>query len=234
MPDDSQMASRGPERGVDHHFHEDLAGFYKEIDETLIALQVDFLSEPTRREQRLLIGVAFVLILTARGTIRPQGTQTVELIGAKLAIDFGGTFVAVGAIVCAFLAVTYGIRAYADWTSFSIRRARLEALIEVVATKLENSSVGLHLREFEETEAAIRHRSWRGYDSKAPVDWNSYNIERSDYNRAVWGLWKKKTWVSRQISRVQTTRRLRFWFELLFPLVFACAAMLSSYYRALQ
>ena len=223
-------ARSSPERGVDHHFYEDLTGFYREIDETLSSLQGDFLTEPTRKEQRLLLAISFLLLLVARGTIKVDGKQTAEVAGMKLAVDFGGTLLMLGALVCLFFLTTYGIRAYADWTSFSIRRARSEAQIEMISAKLDATWDGKRPKAFDETAQASRFRSRAAFDG-TPVDWAQYNKEQSEYNRKVWGLAIKREWVAKHVTRVRRTRWLRFVFELLFPIVFGLVAVLEAYRR---
>lgn len=223
-------SDQGPTHGVDHLFYEDLAAFYREIDDTLAVLQAEFLSEATRKEQRILLALSFLLLLVARGTIQVKAEQTAEIFGLKLAISFGGTLVALGGVVCLFFLVTYAIRAYADWASFSIRRARSEALIEVISRKLEYSWNGRQPKPFEETEQALELGASAVFDD-TEVDWEQYNKQRSEYNRNTWGLVKKRAWVQTQVSRVRRTRWLRFTFELLFPIIFGAVALIEAYKR---
>jgi len=221
-----------PSRGVDHLFHEDLVKFYKDVDETLTTLQADFLSESTRKEQRILLALSFLLLLLARGTIEVEAKPTAELVGLKLALNFGGTLVLLGGVVCSFFLLTYAIRAYADWTTFSIRRARSEAEIAAITSQLDDLWDGKEPRPFEEAAGSFLYRARAAFDQK-PVDWGSYNEERSAYNRRVWGLATKRLWVVRQVTRVRRTRWLRFTFELLFPVVFGFVALLEAYRRVI-
>jgi hypothetical protein len=209
-----------------------LTEFMKGTSDHLSTLQADFLSEGTRRDQRVLLAVAFVLMLATIGTISVATSQTIEFSGLKLLVDLGGKLVLIGLLVCGFFELTYLMRAFADWTAYSIKQGLASAELEIVRTRLLTAWDGKAPKPFEESVVAGRLRG-RAYFEGAERDTAEFLRLKELHNQQVFGLIDKRGWLDSRLRRINASRILRLGLEVLFPLAFGAGAILLAVRRLL-
>src|SRR3954454_18734602 len=93
---------------------EELRTFVAKVEAALAPGFSEVLSEETRKAQRALLVLSFLLLLVVLGAVRFSGD--VEFIGIKFAgAGAKGTVVLLGLVVCAYLEVLVAIRCYSEW-----------------------------------------------------------------------------------------------------------------------
>ncbi|CAN7778786.1 hypothetical protein LJR290_007972 [Variovorax sp. LjRoot290] len=206
----------------------EFAAFLEGVEEHLIALQTDFLAEGTRKDQRVLLAIATLLLLLTAGVVSvPQGAVSIETPVAKFTADFGGRLILVGVAVCSFFELTFLVRVYSDLTAFGIGRALADAKLKVASDRILKDLGTTKLKRFEETREALSLKLRARYYEQ-PDSEQLYDEAEAAHNAQILRFLERSNWLKTKLSQVGASRRLRMWMEVLFPLLFGAAAIIFA------
>jgi hypothetical protein len=208
----------------------------------------EILSEPTRKTQRELLTVAFVVVLVSAGAVTFAGTAKVG--GADLNVN-PMTIVTALFAVCAYLEVLVAIRCFTDWKIYRLKTGINELDLAVLADEVASreralaGERGADRRPRDETEEAGRLRSERGWgketeDADVRRARNSDGIRRAqealealrqarDEHRMRAQMFEKRaSWFRREFRAANISKLTRLAWEVLFPLLFGGFALVIA------
>jgi hypothetical protein len=201
--------------------------FLKETEADVATLQTDFLSEGARKDQRMLLFIAFILLFVALGMMSVAAGELKGPGDIKLSISGQTNILKIGIFVCLFYEVTYTIRCFTDWTAHSIKRSLAERGIEIA--RIETSRAvkpWAESREYLKLQLDMRFSKAAG---DKPLDEEIARAKEIEHDRDMFTLVQKKIWFESNLARVRTSTFLRIAFEAFFPIVFGGFAIYRSY-----
>ena len=210
----SSTASRSEESQLEA-LPVDITDFIKETEAHLARLQADFLSESTRKEQRLLLISAFVLLFVSLGSITVVGSQIEPGAGVKISAANTDNIRKLGALIVGYLEITFLIRVFTDSASHSIAKGLAELTI-ALRRPLEPRSLGHR----EGDPGGWRHKGDIGWYSgeELPADVAAHEAKMRQYSLQLASYSAKREWLHRHILRGKASNLLRLGLDVLFPL----------------
>jgi hypothetical protein len=205
----------------------DLARFAKTSESQLQTLQADFLSEGSRKDQRLLLLIAFLLLFVSLGSIVIMGTEAKAFGDVKVSVTAPKNVIKLGFLICVFFELTYLVRVHADWTAYAIRRGLAEAELDVLSLEIaEPITPFAKTEEYRNYEVEkLRSRAFGGPQPDA----SELAKKREGYEAYMNRLARKKYWIDQHMSRVRTSVNLRTLIEVAFPLIFGAYALYEAF-----
>ncbi|QAY86817.1 hypothetical protein [Pseudomonas arsenicoxydans] len=196
--------------------------FAKSAELNLQVLNADFFSEGTRKDQRLLLIVAFMMLFVSLGSFVISGVEVKTPGDIKLTVSAPENFLKLGFMVYWFFEVTYFARALSDWTAFSVKKKIAEAELRLLI--LDQDTIGGTgvSGEFGENFLSARR-------SQAEPK-NKINLveARKKYDKKILIIKTKEKWFKRQIFRIKANYLIRALLEVISPVSFGAYALFSS------
>ncbi|WP_312830670.1 hypothetical protein [Pseudomonas rhodesiae] len=197
--------------------------FAKSAELSLQVLNADFFSEGTRKDQRLLLIVAFMVLFVSLGSFVISGVEVKTPGDIKLTVSAPENFLKLGFMVCLFFEVTYFARALSDWTAFSVKKKIAEAELRLLILDQETIDGTERFGESGDDFPSAR-RSQTEPENKFDL------VEaRKKYDRKILIIKTKEKWFESQIFRIKANYLIRALLEVIFPVSFGAYALFSSY-----
>jgi hypothetical protein len=228
QPNDSE-ASSSPARSsafpdFDKDLQREIAHFVSRTEKHLRAINTDFLSDTARKDQRLLLAIAFCLLFISRGVIAIGGNE-IHLLGLKLTVSgIHTTLLTLGLMVCAYFEIVYAIRCFSAWASYRLQGAVAERRLWI-----ERIAIVSRVKPFEESREGLK-AAWDA-SGPTPTDAGSGLLaaKRSEHIQAMRILKEKQAWMARHLLMVRVSTTSRIIVEIFGPLAFGAYALIAAH-----
>ena len=213
----------------DKALQKEIAQFFKDTEIHLQRIHSDFLSDAARKDQRLLLAIAFLLLFVSLGSLAVSGTEIKAPGEVKLTLAAPENFMKLGFFVCLYFEVIYAIRCYIEWTAHSLASSLAEQELHIVQIDTIR-----RVRPFSETREGLRAAGSDGWgplnsSPQSEEEIQSYNNQKTQHERAMVVLEAKKEWIRKHLSTIRLSTFLRMAFEVVGPLVFGAYALVTAY-----
>ncbi len=235
MTDTAEQPESGPPKESSRTEADEMREFVGKVEVTLEPAFAEVLSEETRKSQRALLVLSFLLLLIARGAVQFSGE--VELAGLKFAGPTAAhTVLAAGCLVCLYLELLVAMRCLSEWRLWRLKTRAGELEFETASLEfaalineanvdvLERGFVGLR----DDVSPEKVHDLHKTYDLPEPMRAALARLYRIRQLRPHYA------WFKRNYTAYKWTRRLRLLLEIFFPLTFAAAAIAYSLVTVLR
>lgn len=221
---------------------DELKRFRSRAKSALEPVLIELVSDETRKGQRLLLSLSFVLLLLGLGAVK---VSTVSALGLSIAIDQPSLIMSIVA-VCLYFEVLVAIRCFTDWRLYRVRTGVADLDLLTLANEVETTSQSLAdeiselARPLDETLEANRLRAIAGFGSERHQERSEKTARESERVRratksletlrgrraAVRAFVARSDWLRAQLLAIRTSRTLRVLWEMVFPLAFGMLGLL--------
>jgi hypothetical protein len=192
----------------------------------------EILSDETRKTQMVLVIVAGLLLLLVLDVVEFSGA--IELGGLHFSVTAKGSLVQVGSAVCGYFLTLYLVRAYIEWSLFTLKLQVTDMELNEIVERFRTNPL-----ETEDAFSGVSRetltRAWRVEDGirKPPLseaeaaDALTKQAERSQELAQTFNM--KINWFRRSYQRQAWSWKLRALIEVIFPASFSGLSLVLAF-----
>ena len=203
-----------------------LIAFIEKLEKSVAPAFIEFYSTETKSARNILTGFSFIIILVCGGAVVIKKLE-VGLAPIKIEFSFGTTFFYAGAFVILFLLAGYLSRCYVDWQAWRLKKLRADAEVLLLFSEIHDDVTNnLSLRAGIQNEMVELMKTDR-YGNKI-LELTDKLVELTEGDDAAL-INQRLDHYHAVISSAIAVRKIRLWLELVFPTLFALAAIASTF-----